>query len=158
MRAAPGPALLALLCVLALAAGAAAKPATTTSQARPGFFAEEDIPLQQGQRLQWTITLRPEGEQAPYDIHSHDAASGQVVVHERGLVNGTASGTFPAPHTGTFSWLVNNALSHRTLEVSFTTEVLAAAQGSPGAKPAPGASLALVGLAGLAALALLRRR
>jgi hypothetical protein len=133
---------------------AAAAPESETKTANPGTFAEKDLPLQQGQQVQWRIVLSPGDAMAPYDIHSHPEG-GQVETHQRGLINGTESGLFTANATRTYSWLVTNALLRGTLTITFETEVLGGGAAGSG-NPLPGPEASLVALAGLGALLLVR--
>lgn len=137
---------------LVLSLQALGAPQTETKTVQPARFEERNLELQQGDRVAWAVSVQPADARVYFDIHSHDTQTSAVTTHEQRNFSGSIEGTFTAPSTGTFSWLVVNS-QNQPVEVTLSTEVNPA---TTGGKPAPGPEALLLALAGLSALVLLR--
>jgi hypothetical protein len=139
-------ALLALLALLVVAGSAAAD--TLERDVPVANFAEKNVQLTQGQRVNWSLSVTPSAK-AYYDVHSHSGQ--QVTTYASGNFTGSLGDVFAAPQTNLYSWLVGNYYTPGTLHVAITTD-------APGAQvPAPTPVPVGVGLAAFALAAVLGR-
>lgn len=148
------PALLTLAALALLSLAAVAAPEVETKALGPAQQLERNLELRAGDTVAWSLGVQPGNATVYFDIHSHDPANPRgVITHVRDNVTGQASGSFPVPNDGTFSWFVINSRA-QSVTVTLSTEVNPPA--APPGSPVPGPGAALLALAALGAVLLVR--